>query len=180
MSDDITTRLRQTRANMIGTDDEAHYWDCHDAAVEIERLRKWARPTDAERDAVETSYDAMQYAADELGLSQADCDRLFATLRGLLEMSPASGGSVANHDAVPAAIARTDADRNRTDKAALRPGKGAGNTDARLAALEELSALDQALELEYGLTGNPMIKAQEHTPQTQPTPGEGSEPREGT
>jgi hypothetical protein len=45
---------------------------------------------------------------------------------------------------------------------------------ARLAALEELSALDQELELEYGLTGNPMIKAQEHTPQTQPTPGEGS------
>lgn len=34
----------------------------------------------------------------------------------------------ANHDAVPAATARTDADRNRTDKAAIRPGKGAGNT----------------------------------------------------
>ena len=44
------------------------------------------------------------------------------------EPSGASGGSVANHDAVPAAIARTDADRNRTDKAALRPGEGAGNT----------------------------------------------------
>ena len=41
--------------------------------------------TDAEREAVETSFDAMQYAADELGLSQADCDRLTATLRGLLE-----------------------------------------------------------------------------------------------
>ncbi len=36
---DITTRLRQTRADMIGTDDEQHYWDCHDAATEIERLR---------------------------------------------------------------------------------------------------------------------------------------------
>jgi len=36
---DITTRLRQTRADMIGTDDEQHYWDCHDAAAEIERLR---------------------------------------------------------------------------------------------------------------------------------------------
>lgn len=33
--------------------------------------------------------------------------------------------------------------------------------DARLAALEELSAMDQELELKYGLTGNPMIKAQE-------------------
>jgi len=37
---DITTRLRQTRANMLGTDDEQHYWDCQDAAAEIERLQK--------------------------------------------------------------------------------------------------------------------------------------------
>lgn len=37
---DIATRLRQTRANMLGTDDEDHYWDCHDAADEIDRLRK--------------------------------------------------------------------------------------------------------------------------------------------
>lgn len=36
---DIVTRLRQTRADMIGTDDEQHYWDCHDAAAKIERLR---------------------------------------------------------------------------------------------------------------------------------------------
>lgn len=33
-------------------------------------------------------------------------------------------------------------------------------SDERLAALEELSALDQELELEHGITGNPMIKAQ--------------------
>lgn len=46
---DIVTRLRQTRANMLGTDDEEHYWDCHDAANEIARLRL----TDAEREAVE-------------------------------------------------------------------------------------------------------------------------------
>jgi phosphoribosylaminoimidazole-succinocarboxamide synthase len=43
MIGDITTRLRQTRADMIGTPDEAHYWDCHDAAVEIERLREAIR-----------------------------------------------------------------------------------------------------------------------------------------
>jgi hypothetical protein len=30
------------------------------------------------------------------------------------------------HDAAPAAIARTDADRDRTDKAAARPGEGTG------------------------------------------------------
>jgi hypothetical protein len=45
---DIATRLRQTRANMIGTEDEQHYWDCHDAAAEIERLRL----TDEEREAI--------------------------------------------------------------------------------------------------------------------------------
>ena len=35
---DITTRLRQTRADMIGTADEQHYWDCHEAASHIELL----------------------------------------------------------------------------------------------------------------------------------------------
>ena len=37
-------------------------------------------------------------------------------------------------------------------------------SDARLSALEELSALDQDLELTYGLTGNPMIKVQDTMP----------------
>jgi len=36
---DITARLRQTRADMTGTDDEQHYWGRHDAVAEIERLR---------------------------------------------------------------------------------------------------------------------------------------------
>ena len=49
---DLATRLRQTRADMIGTDDEDHYFDCHEAAAEIERLRRWGRLTDAEREAV--------------------------------------------------------------------------------------------------------------------------------
>lgn len=40
---DIVTRLRQTRADMIGTDDEAHYWDVHEAAGEIEKLRSLVR-----------------------------------------------------------------------------------------------------------------------------------------
>ena len=53
--------------------------------------------------------------------------------------------------------------------------------DERLAALEQLSALDQELELEYGLTGNPLIKARRckaaKTDTTQPpngTPAKGS------
>lgn len=45
-------------------------------------------------------------------------------------------------------------------------------TDARLAALEELSTLDQKLELEYGLNGNPLIRAQERTPPPPAAPGE--------
>jgi hypothetical protein len=68
----IVTRLRQTRASMLGTDDEDHYWDCHDAAGEIERLRL----TDAEREAV----DWAAYAAEQWYEHTAA-----ATLRGLLE-----------------------------------------------------------------------------------------------
>jgi len=39
MNDDIVIRLRKTRADMIGTDDCDHYFDCHEAAEEIEKLR---------------------------------------------------------------------------------------------------------------------------------------------
>ena len=49
---DLVRRLRQTRADMLGTDDEDHYWACHEAAAEIERLRLWGRLTDAEREAI--------------------------------------------------------------------------------------------------------------------------------
>jgi hypothetical protein len=45
---DICDRLRLAPANLIGTDDEERYWVCHDAAMEIERLRL----TDAEREAI--------------------------------------------------------------------------------------------------------------------------------
>ena len=40
MSKDLIKRLRQTRANMLGTDDEKHYWTCHEAASEIEFFRE--------------------------------------------------------------------------------------------------------------------------------------------
>lgn len=68
---DIVTRLRQARANMIGTDDEQHYWDCHDAAAEIERLRL----TDAEREAL---HHVVGDVADITGPVED-------TIRGLLE-----------------------------------------------------------------------------------------------
>ena len=66
---DITTRLRQTRADMIGTADEQHYWDCYDAAAAIERLQL----TDAEREAV------------EYYIGTGGPDAVDATLRTLLE-----------------------------------------------------------------------------------------------
>ena len=59
---DITTRLRQTRADMIGTDDEQHYWDCYDAAAAIERLRL----TDEEREAISRVYDLLCDRSREL------------------------------------------------------------------------------------------------------------------
>ena len=34
------TNLRRTRADMIGTDDEEHYWECHRAADYIEALEE--------------------------------------------------------------------------------------------------------------------------------------------
>jgi len=41
MMTDLAKELRRTRADMLGTDDEEHYWICHKAAEEIERLREW-------------------------------------------------------------------------------------------------------------------------------------------
>jgi hypothetical protein len=73
---------------MIGTDDEQHYWDCHDAAAEIERLHgevhaiREAMPppllTDAEREAIVWCLEMVQTTATE-------CDAELAALRGLLE-----------------------------------------------------------------------------------------------
>ena len=79
---DIATRLRQTRANMIGTGDEQHYWDCVEAAAEIERLRRWGRLTDEERQAVALM---AEVAADPRGGAVLAGCAVAATLRGLLE-----------------------------------------------------------------------------------------------
>jgi hypothetical protein len=75
---DITTRLQQTRADMIGTDDEQHYFDCHEAAGEIERLRRWGRLTDAERERVSVVAD---WASEHLGQD----DPGVVALRALME-----------------------------------------------------------------------------------------------
>jgi hypothetical protein len=94
----IVRRLRQTRADMIGTDDEQHYWDCQDAAAEIERLRGQPCPyvtgtvtryctltplalTDAEREAIERAIDKFDGIEESVVRdASARC-----SLRGLLE-----------------------------------------------------------------------------------------------
>ena len=65
MNDDSTTRLRQTRVNMLGTDDEEHYWDCQDAAAEIEPLRGY-------RDIAEADRDVAMLAAERLRLTDEE------------------------------------------------------------------------------------------------------------
>lgn len=65
--------------------DRCHLWPRHEACM-IHRLAAEldeARLTNAEREAVDISIPAILFAADELGLSQADCDRLIVTLCGL-------------------------------------------------------------------------------------------------
>jgi hypothetical protein len=99
---DIVTRLNQTRADMLGTDDEDHYWDCHEAAGEIERLRSQPCPyvtgtvtryctltpftlTDAEREAIERARQTLNAVQDLSPTATADDAMAAATLRGLLE-----------------------------------------------------------------------------------------------
>ena len=84
----IVTRLRQTRADMIGTDDEQHYFDCHKAAAEIERLRRWATLTDAERQAIAWFAEAGKPLA--LLTQSHNREQYRATLRGLLERTRCS------------------------------------------------------------------------------------------
>jgi len=93
---DIVTRLNQTRADMLGTDDEDHYWDCHEAVHEIERLREAIRRL-AEQDAtlsvqggnVTVTMDATLTGAEreaiEVCIEDIRFEDVQATLRGLLE-----------------------------------------------------------------------------------------------
>lgn len=41
---DIVDRLQATRADMLGSEDEEHFRDCHDAVNEIRRLRAAIKP----------------------------------------------------------------------------------------------------------------------------------------
>jgi len=121
-----------------------------DKAAEIERLSL----TDAEREAIERACCSLGGVID----MSAECTEWDTeareTLLALLERTKPDR---------PEAIATGESDRPKPI------------ADARLAALQRLAELDEELELEYGLTGNPMIKGQQHTPQTNATPGECSQ-----
>ena len=86
---------------MLGTDDEQHYWDCHDAAEEIDRLREAIRRL-ADQDAtlsvchgnVTVTMDtpltdeerkAIHRAEARLRTAYVPDDETAATLRGLLD-----------------------------------------------------------------------------------------------
>ena len=66
-----------------------------------------------------------------------------------------------NHDAAPAATARTDADRDRTDNAATRPGEGTGDTFWPIAKRETDSPQPVAFAAENGGRTVPLYAAQQ-------------------
>jgi hypothetical protein len=72
---DIVTRLNQTRADMLGTDDEDHYWDCHEAVHEIERLREAIRRL-AEQDATLSVCDGTVTVTMDATLTDAEREAL--------------------------------------------------------------------------------------------------------
>ena len=95
--DDITTRLRQTRADMIGTADETHYWDCHDAASHIELLEAAHKACGSALAVVDSGFRNATAEIERLRLTDEERaalhwfahyglpERRAATLRGLLE-----------------------------------------------------------------------------------------------
>jgi hypothetical protein len=85
----IIRRLRQANAGWLGTDDEDQYWACHEAAVEIERLRLWGRLTSDEREAIVAGMFAIERQLEgplrgDLGGYAREQRQAAATLRALL------------------------------------------------------------------------------------------------
>jgi hypothetical protein len=66
---------------MLGTDDEQHYWDCHDAAAEIERLRRY-------RDMAEADREVAMLAAERFRLTDGERDAILAAADLLIGSKP--------------------------------------------------------------------------------------------
>ena len=135
--DDVVQRLRDGLE--AGAIDLA---DIMDAADEIERLRRLAPDS---RDRLRAQWDRMHA---EAGAAVSDnCvagnqPEMSCLVTEPLPKEKRAGVSDTNHDAAPAAKARTDADRNRTDKAAIRPGEGTGDSLSKA----EIDALQHVVE----------------------------------
>jgi hypothetical protein len=96
---DIARRLRQTRANMIGTDDEQHYWDCQEAASHIELLEAAYKCSGSALAVIDGGFKNAVAEIDRLRLTDAEREAIeraadlidnktcgdSSTLRGLLE-----------------------------------------------------------------------------------------------
>ena len=181
MTPDIATRLRQTRANMLGTDDEQHYWDCHKAASHIELLEaaykssgsalavidggfqnavaeiQRLRLTDAAREAVRFCVTASLPETEKLGGVAGELCRMHAaTLRGLLARMSGDG------DCPDADNTAEQDNADRSQPIAKRDSDSPQPiADARLAALQQLAELDE--ELGLAVTSNPHATPDECT-----------------
>src|SRR5690606_33015405 len=60
------TELRRTRADMLGTDDEAHFWACHDAARSMDEAADALEVAEAERDRLREKLQHVRQWCDSL------------------------------------------------------------------------------------------------------------------
>lgn len=160
----MVKRLRQTRADMLGTLDEQHYWDCHDAALMLESLAESAeRVREAEKELLwlvshcralgmtkksnsgKLEHDVALFAADlkdakesaerKLAEAQKDAER-YRWLRDKLKSGALDHGSVAN-----AKLLSGHCDRDRIMVSAIFRGQ----SRAAYAVVGLDAALDAAL-----------------------------------
>jgi hypothetical protein len=86
----IATRLRQTRADMLGTDDEDHYWDCHAAASHIELLEAAYKSSGSALAVIDGGFQNAVAEIQRLRLTDAEreaVERACCVLGGVVDMS---------------------------------------------------------------------------------------------
>jgi predicted nuclease with TOPRIM domain len=96
---DMAYRLRQTRADMLGTADDQHYHDCHEAAATIERL-------EAERDKLKEQIRQLtdELSTFRLGLHHQENAKLKEALRIIAGEVQCADNLMSNADIARAAL----------------------------------------------------------------------------
>ena len=87
---DITRRLLQTRADMLGTPDEDHYWDCHEAASHIELLEAAYKSSGSALAVIDGGFNNAVAEIQRLRLTEAEqeaVERACCVLGGVVDMS---------------------------------------------------------------------------------------------